>query len=414
LSKFIQRIPNTQIMYLLEINLIQLSSFPEKMFDELKAQYPEVYSVALDIYTKVAVPAIADVPLLYNTLIQITDLKELGDFVVTDLLSFVNNILKNISTTDIFGKLVAVFDQLVASYPNEYTTLVQTLNQIKDISVSNIISAIKTYLLENYGMSFDISAEKITAVVPLPVSAAIVRDYYQLITVYAPALVIEALTQYVEHGRLVYQYIEAQVPVVMDFINTQAPIYLQYVKAYVQELLVVVPQFINDIQVKLPEYLAPYVEEIIAMMKTSYKMARKSTYVKLTERKVRNIIELIFTKFNEVVESYPEEIKAVQDFVIIYANICLDYATWAMNTAFEHPTVQKIIEYIQTLTPEKAQADLKPLQDFVMVALSQLETKLNDLIAVLPKDIPDFVKLHIPKFFLTLIESVIIYLKQLF
>jgi len=262
-------------------------------------------------------------------------------------------------------------------------------------------------------MSFDITAEKITAVLPLPISAAIVRDYYQLITVYAPALVVEALTQYVEQGRLVYQYIEAQVPVVMDIINTQAPIYLQFVKDYVQELQVVVPQFINDIQVKLPEYLAPYVEEVIAMIGTSYTMARKSTYVKLTEKKVRDIIELLFTKFNEVVESYPEEIKAVQDFVILYANICLDYATWAMKTVFEHPTVQKIIAYLQTLTPEKAQADLKPLLDFVMAALTQVQTKLNEIIAVLPKDIPDFVKLYIPTFFLTFIESVIMFLKQL-
>jgi len=307
---------------------------------------------------------------------------------------------------------------LVASYPNEYTTLVQTLNQIKEalnqikeISLINIISTIKTYLLENYGMSFDISAEKITAVLPLPISAAIVRDYYQLITVYAPALVVEALTQYVEQGRLVYQYIEAQVPVVMDIINTQAPIYLQFVKDYVQELQVVVPQFINDIQVKLPEYLAPYVEEVIAMIGTSYTMARKSTYVKLTEKKVRDIIELLFTKFNEVVESYPEEIKAVQDFVILYANICLDYATWAMKTVFEHPTVQKIIGYLQTLTPEKAQADLKPLQDFAMTALTQVQTKFNELLAVLPKDIPAFVKLHIPTFFLTFIETIIMFLK---
>ena len=59
-------------------------------------------------------------------------MKALGDFVGTDFLSFVNNILKNISTTNTFGKLIAVFDQLVASYPNEYTTLVQTLNQIKE------------------------------------------------------------------------------------------------------------------------------------------------------------------------------------------------------------------------------------------------------------------------------------------
>ncbi|CAL4060712.1 unnamed protein product, partial [Meganyctiphanes norvegica] len=222
---------------------------------------------------------------------------------------------------------------------------------------------------------------------------------------------------------------------VMDYINTQAPIYLQYVNDYIHELQVVIPQFINDIQVKLPIYLAPYVEEIKAMVETSYEMARKSMYAKLAEKKVKEIVELLLIKYNEVAESYPDEIKAVTDFVILYFNICLDYATWASNTVAEHPTVQKSIEYIQSLTLEKAQADLKPVVDFVMSALHQVETSLNELIAVLPKDIPsliavipkdipaliavipkyiiEFVKMHIPNFFLTFLESVIMYIKQL-
>ncbi|CAL4108269.1 unnamed protein product, partial [Meganyctiphanes norvegica] len=306
-------------------------------------------------------------------------------------------------------------------------------------------------------MSINISSERFTAIVPLPVSVATVRDYYQLITVHVPALVIKALSQYIEQGRLAYyQYIESQMPVVMDYINTQvpvvmdyintqvavvmdyintqvavvidyintqAPIYLQYVNDYIQELQVVIPQLINDIQVKLPEYLAPYVEEIKAMMETSYEMARKSAFAKLAEKKVKEIVELLLIKLNGVEKSYPDEIQAVKDFVILYVNICLDYATCVSNTVVEHPTVQKTIKYIQALTPEKAQADFKTVVDFVMSALRQVETSLNDLLSVLPKDIPaliavipkdilQFVKMHIPNFFLTFLETVIMYIKQ--
>merc|ERR1719402_1383110 len=216
-------------------------------------------------------------------------------------------------------------------------------------------------------MSFSISAEKLTAVFPLPVNVVTVRAYYQMITLSVPAYAIDVLSQGVDQGRLVYKYFEAQVPVVVDYITTIAPIYLQYVNEYVQLLQVVIPQFINDMQVVLPQYieqaqayLLPYVKESIAMMETSYNVVRASTYGKLAEEMVKNIIDLIFTKFNEIVELYPKEIQAVQDFVVLYVNICSNYANWIIKTVFEHPIVQKILNYIATLTPEKAQADLTP------------------------------------------------------
>merc|ERR1712142_1282073 len=346
-------------------NFVERLSIPE-LVNKLKTL--ELYAIALDFYTKVAVPAISDLTMLFNEIIQITDVYQLRDFMVMDVLLFVNNMLKNISTTDLFSKLMAVFDQVIAAYPEEYDLILKTYKQITEVTLSNVISAINSYLFEKFGMSFSISAEKFTAVFPLPVNVATVKAYYQIITIYAPAYAIEALSQGVDQGRLVYKYIN--------------------------DMQAVLPQYIEQAQA----YVLPYVKESMAMMETSYNVVRASTYGKLAEEMVKNIIDLIFTKFNEIVELYPNEIQAVQDFVVLYVRVCSDYATWIINTVFEHPIVQKILNYIATLTPEKAQADLTPVLEFVMSVLPQVQSTVNELIATLPKDIPTFVKLHIPFF----------------
>merc|ERR1712121_19711 len=166
-----------------------------------------------------------------------------------------------------------------------------------------------------------------------------------------------------------------------EYVNTVGPVYLQYIKDTVLQLQVVISQFYNDIQAALPlyidqgqAYIYPYVEEL------------------------RTIIEVGLNKANEMIELYPNEIQALNDFIILYMNICMDYTTWIINTIFEHPTVQKIIGYIATLTPEKAQADLAPVLDFIMTILRQVESKVNELIAAIPDDIPAFIRLHAPYF----------------
>jgi len=405
MSQFIQRIPNTQFMNLLQSSFAQFSSFLEIKFNELKEKYPGLYTIALDFYNLVIVPAGSDLSMLYEKFITVTDIYQLRDFVIVDVLSFVNNLLKNITTTDLFVKLMAVLDKVVAAYPDEYEMILKTYKQVTEVTLADVLSATNSYLFEKFGMSFSISAEKFIAVVPLPVSLETVRNYYELLTVFAPAYLVDVVIQYVDQGRILYQYIEAQVPVIMEYVNTVAPVYLQYIKEYVLTLQVVIPQFINEIQATLPQlidqvllYISPYVEEVLAMIETSYKIVRKSSYGKLAEEKVRDIIELLLNKFNEIIELYPDEIQAVNDFITLYMRICLDYTTWVINTIVEHPSVQKIIKYMATLTPEKLQTDLAPLLDFIMTVLRQVETRVNELISAIPQEVPAFIKLHAPLF----------------
>merc|ERR1719494_357016 len=129
---------------------------------------------------------------------------------------------------------------------------------------------------------------------------------------------------------------------------------------------------------------------------TYVKFAKNSVYGKLVEKKVREIVKLFITKRDEIMTMYPEEYQAILDFVFVYMNICLEYATWAINTIVEYPTVTKAIEYIVTFTPEKAQAILDIIVEYVMSTMLQLEAIVNDLLLPFPKDIPAFMEMHIP------------------
>merc|ERR1711915_642947 len=119
------------------------------------------------------------------------------------------------------------------------------------------------------------------------------------------------------------------------------------------------------------------------------------------------------TKYDEAMKLYPEEYKAIQDFLVLYMNICLDYATWTINTILEYPPVQEAIEYIVTLTPEKVQATLDIVIDSVMTTMNKMEEILTSLMVEIPKEIPALIEMHIPSFIITFIKSIVSYLNEL-
>merc|ERR1712121_82163 len=170
----------------------------------------------------------------------------------TEVIIFINNLVKNISTTDIFNMAISKFNELVALYPEEYQAVIDFYSQVSQITLSNILAVVKSYINEELGISYSISAEKFTAVFPLPVSAATVRNYYHIITVVAPAYVVDVVEQWLVQGRVLYKSIEAQIPVIVDFINTNAPIYIEYIKNYLEKLQIVITEYVEKVQANLP------------------------------------------------------------------------------------------------------------------------------------------------------------------
>ena len=288
----------------------------------------------------------------------------------------VRNLQEKLSNTEIVKMITAKFFELLEKYPNEYQAVVQFYNQISQLTVSDVLTAVKSYINNELHITFSVTAEKFTVVFPLPVSVETVRNYYQIITVNVPTYVADVVAQWIAQGRDLYKQIEAKIPIIVEYINTQAPIYVEFfnnhletLKVYInnqlETLKVTIPQYVEKIQTNLPKFIeevqnvvVPYFQELASTLKTNFELAKNSEFGKLVEKKVGEFVQLLITKHNEVMNLYPKEYQAIMDFLSLYMNICMDYAAWALNTFVEYPPVQKAIEYLVNLTPEKAQASL--------------------------------------------------------
>jgi len=418
MGKFFERLPETQIFKLIKEKSTELLQLVQENLAVLKAQYPVAYATAIDFYSKVMVPAYSDLTLIYEKLSKISDIYQVLDLVKTDVMVLISNLVKNISTTELMNMVISKSNELVALYPEEYKVVLGIYTEVSQITISSILSAVKAYINEELGITYSISTEKFTAVLPLPVSIATVRNYYHIITVYVPAYVSDVVAQWLVQGRVLYKSIEAQIPVIVDYINTQLPIYVEYINNYLEQLQVIIPEYIEKLQGDLPAYvkqvqelLFPYLEDFMSSVVTYIEFAKSSVYGQLVEKKVREMVKLFMTKFDELMTMYPEELQAIKDFMFVYMNICMEYATWAVNTIVEYPPVVKALDYIVTLTPEKAQATLDIIVEYVMSTITQLETIVNGLIADIPKEIPAFFEMHIPAFIISFITSILSYFK---
>ncbi|CAL4099044.1 unnamed protein product, partial [Meganyctiphanes norvegica] len=313
-AKFLERLPETKLVKLtMEISTELLQLLQEKL-TVLKSQYPIAYATAMDFYNKVAVPACSELSDIYGKLTKTSDIYQIRDLLKTEIMMLINNLLKNMSTTDLMNMTVTKFNELVTLYPEEHKAVLRFYNQVSQITMSNIFATVKSYINEELGITYSITAERFTAVVPLPVSVATVRNYYHIITVYAPAYVADIVEEWLAQGRVLYKYIEARIPVVIDYINTQAPIYFQYINNYLEKLQVIIPQYVKKIQANLPKFveevqtfLLPYVEEIIKTTETYVEFARDSVFGKLVEKKVSEAVKLFLSKIEEVMKLYPAE-----------------------------------------------------------------------------------------------------------
>merc|ERR1712128_227443 len=170
IGKFFERLPETQIVKLIKENSTVLLELLQEQLTVLKNQYPVAYATALDFYNKVAVPAYSDLNLIYGKLIKVSDIYQLGDLVKTEVLMLIKNLVKNIATTDLMNIVISNVNELVALYPEEYQSVLGIYNQVSQIKVTNILATVNSYLNEEFGITYSISAEKLTAVLPLPVS----------------------------------------------------------------------------------------------------------------------------------------------------------------------------------------------------------------------------------------------------
>merc|ERR1711970_657835 len=166
-------------------------------------------------------------------------------------------------------------------------------------------------------------------------------------------------------------------------------------------LQVIVPEYVEQITAFLLPYQPVIMDNIVKPLLGFYI---------ITEKMVLGGATLLTKQIEEVVAMHPEVFVAIGNFMVVYINLCSEYATWAVNTIVEYPLVQQAIEYITTLTPEKAQANLDIIVEFLMSTMGQLETRINVLIAAIAAISKEIFEMHIPAFFISLITSILSYL----
>ncbi|CAL4156414.1 unnamed protein product, partial [Meganyctiphanes norvegica] len=336
------------------------------------------------------------------------DLYQLKDFVTTDVLSFVDKLLKGMSDTALFSEVLAAYDQIVAAYPDEYNLILKTFRQINEITLSNVISAINSYLFEKFGMSFSISPGKLTAVAPLPVSAATVRNLYQLITVYAPAYTMDVLAQLAEQTRYVYYNSLDVLDSIYLSLSLNSDLYIQFVKDYIEWLEVAISHIDDD-------YIEDTIDAIfdidnIDLIEPYLEAFAETKFGALVLEKLEIFFEFVFENYGDMLEELFDEMlelwfktfimfQVYWEFTVeLVVETILDDPTFQsiIESISNDPTFQSIIDFIGTLTPSKVQAYLTPLANNLW---EYILLTLNDVI------IP-FVRYHMPRFIVVFIENV--------
>merc|ERR1712126_577921 len=100
----------------------------------------------------------------------------------SEIIELIRHLKEHLSNTQIGKIITAKFFELLDKYPNEYQAVVRFYNQISQITVGDIVAAVKSYINDELHITFSVSAEKFTVVFPLPVSVAAVRELYHIIT----------------------------------------------------------------------------------------------------------------------------------------------------------------------------------------------------------------------------------------
>merc|ERR1712121_10147 len=114
MGKFFERLPETQIFMMTEYNSRVVFYVLQERLTVLMEQYPVAYATTVDFYNKVAVPAYSDLTVIYEKLTKLSDIYQVQDLITTDVLIFVNNLMKNIFTTDLMNMAISKFNELVA------------------------------------------------------------------------------------------------------------------------------------------------------------------------------------------------------------------------------------------------------------------------------------------------------------
>merc|ERR1711970_953710 len=373
---------------------------------ELRALFPTVEKVVVELWTHVLVPAYNDILAMIAKLskVNLTNIREILEVLVAELTILVDHITTHLVECETVQALITKIKALIEANPiigTLYAAVTEVVLNVVMVLKDNILKLWKSLMaipmiekLVNYilqiikkniwnmepitweniivgldllitdvlGVTYTIAANHVTAVVTLPVSVTILRSYWTSLTSHITVLVTDVVT--------IFTTVIARIPVVVITVKKYAALTIEFIVAEIPIVVGIiktwVPIIIND--------LKPTINNLIEVMLNS------------------PIAEFLIAKVDEIIKMYPTEFAAVKAFVEKVISIAIEYTLLVYNKLIEIPIVKMIIDYIWQLINKR------DLQSSMVSSVSSVSSIVSSFASTVYNSVPAFTTLHTPEF----------------
>merc|ERR1711970_1544346 len=383
-------------------------------FQELRAYFPAVIDVTVDVWGHVIVPVYNDLVTLLTKLMKIrfTSVWDVIDLLVVETLNFSNNVVTHLMNCDVVKIIITKVKLLIETNP-----IIGTLYRAVADIVLNVLLALKTdltmiwnklmaiptfkklvdYIVQIFntkvldmeavswksftagfhvfvtdvlGLTYTLSANHFTAVIPLPCSVTTLSNIWTNVTTYMSTLVADLVN--------IWNAIIDTIPIALRTVKKYAIVCIEFIRAQipviVETIITWVPKIINN--------LIPIINNFIEFLMNT------------------NTFKFLMAKVDEIIKMYPAEFAAVKAFVLRVKELTVKYTVLVWNKMMEIPVIKMIVDYIWQLI------NRKDIYSSMESSISSVSSSVSSLASSMYNNVPAFVELHTPSFLATWLTSV--------
>merc|ERR1711970_300026 len=375
-------------------------------FQELRAYFPAVIDVIVDVWGHVIVPVYNDLVTLLTKLMKtkFTSVWEVIDLLVVETLNFSNNVVTHLMNCDVVKMIITKVKLLIETNP-----IIGTLYRAVADIVLNVLLALKTdltmiwnklmaiptfkklvdYILQIFntkvldmeavtwesftagshvfvsevlGLTYTLSANHFTAVIPLPCSVTTLSNIWTNITAY--------LSAFLTHVIRILNFVIETIPVALKagwlnanawikFISFEIPIILEFIK-------IETPKMING--------WIPNIKNFFAFVKNTH------------------TFKLVMAKADELTKMYPAEWAEVKAFIESIIDNTMDRFWKFYDIVMKFPWVRAVVNYFYQIINKI------DIHATMVSSISSVSSSVSSFASSIYNDVPAFVKLHTPSF----------------
>merc|ERR1711970_1374185 len=381
---------------------------------ELRPYFPTVVDFLVDVWGHIIVPVYTDLVTLLNKLMtmKFTSVWEVIDLLVVETLTFSNNVVTHLINCNVVEMLVTKVKEFIAANPiivtlynavadavmktlmtlkNDLTMIWNKLMAIplfkklvdyilhiinsKDINLEAVswksfTAGFHVFVTDVLGLTYTLSANHFTAVIPLPCSVTTLSNIWTNVTTYMSHLIADLVN--------IWNAIIDTIPIALRTVKKYAIVCIEFIRAQipviVETIITWVPKIINN--------LIPIINNFIEFLMNT------------------NTFKFLMAKVDEIIKMYPAEFAAVKAFVLRVKELAVKYTVLVWNKMMEIPVIKMVVDYIWQLI------NRKDIYSSMESSLSSVSSSMSSLASSMYNNVPLFVELHTPSFLTTWLTSV--------